>query len=678
MFTNNYAVSRQVTYRGMIWLLAAQLVVMLPFAFNLPIWLLPVMLAATYWRIRVIKGHSAQPKLATQLLIIAMGVIGILVSGMSLLSLDSMVSFLLLGFAFKSLEVIRQRDALVVIFIGYFLVAISFLFSQSILAGAYGVMSLIVLTSALIANQQSPAQQLSQHANRTNLRLATLMLLQCLPLMALVFVFMPRFSPLWVIPSFENQARSGISDRMAPGDIANLSKSDELAFRVSFSGRKPTADEMYWRGLVLNHFDGVNWQQLVQDYEPIDVKNELLFQQPWNLANVAKRGEPIHYEAIYEKTGRPWLFTLTPTTQVSHGVVPLGDYRVMSHSPLQSPFLLQASSYPESQRDLTLTQYTRSMSLQLPLSGNPQARQRAIQWRRDAGSDTAYVQKILDRFNQQSYFYTLSPPLLGDKDNIDAFLFESQRGFCSHYAGSFVFLMRAAGIPARIVVGYLGGKWNDSGEYLSVHQYDAHAWTEVWIAGTGWMRVDPTASVAPSRIEGGLEAALEHEGSFPQAGFFSTKNYPWLEAMRQQLDAVQYGWQRWILGYDGNSQANLLKHLLDKLSSIPLFALVGTLFLGIFLLWFITLGFVYKRNHEAYEHRLYRQFCKRLAKLGVTRNLQHTPTEFAIIASEQLPSLANTIQAFSLCYQTLCYEPHAHLKRDSQISMMKRLLKQIN
>ncbi|MGB1310794.1 MAG: transglutaminase TgpA family protein [Leucothrix sp.] len=678
MLAKHYQLSQQVTYRGMIWLLAAQLVVMLPFAFYLPIWLIPVMLASTYWRIRVIKGDAAQPKLVVRLLVVALGVAGVLLSGMTLLSLDTMVSLLLLGFAFKSLEAIRKRDALVVVFIGFFLVAVSFLFSQSILAGAYGVLSMIVLTGALIANQQSPAQQISQHATRSSLKMSSLMLLQCLPLMILVFIFMPRFSPLWSIPSFESHAKTGVTDSMAPGDIANLSKSDELAFRVSFDGLKPRPEQLYWRGLVLNHFDGKRWQQLPETYDDSELKHQLQYNMAWNEANVETVGEPFKYEAIYEKTGQPWLFTLTPTTQVDGKTIQFGDYRVMSRGDIQSPFMINAVSYAEAKRDLKLSQYARSLALQLPTSGDEKTRELAKKLRKNASSNAQYVEKVLDRYTQTEYFYTLRPPLLGDDNTIDKFLFETMKGFCSHYSGSFVFMMRAVGIPARVVVGYLGGEWNKQGEYLSVRQYDAHAWAEVWLEGEGWRRVDPTSRVAPSRVDGGLEAAVEYEGSFLEDSPFSAHNFAWLDGIREKMDAMQYGWRRWVLGYDSESQTDLLKSLLDKMSSVPLAALVGALFLGIFLLWFVLLGLMRRQTYEAYEHQLYRKFCKRMAKHGVVREPQQTPHDFALLASEKLPYKAAAIHRFSSLYQALCYVPDHFAERDKPHKALRQLLRELS
>ena len=677
MLAKGYQLSQQVTYRGMIWLLAAQLVVMLPFAFYLPIWLIPVMLASTYWRIRVLKGSSAQPKLPVRLIVIGLGIAGVLLSGMTLLSLDTMVSLLLLGFAFKSLEAISQRDALVVVFIGYFLVAISFLFSQSIPAGAYGVLSLIILTGALIANQQSPAQQISQHSTRSSLKMASVMLLQCVPLMVLVFIFMPRFSPLWSIPSFESHAKTGITDSMAPGDIANLSKSDELAFRVSFDGRQPKSDELYWRGLVLNHFDGKSWQQLPEEYDTEELKNQLSHNMKWRKANVEIQGEPFNYEVIYEKTGQPWLFTLTPTTQVDGRTIKFGDYRVMSRSDIQTPLMVKAVSYPDSKRDLELSEYTRSLTLALPATGDEKTRALAKSMRNESVDDKEYVEKVLNRFTEQSFFYTLRPPLLGDKNTIDKFLFESQKGFCSHYSGSFVYMMRAAGIPARIVVGYLGGEWNKNGKYMAVRQYDAHAWAEVWLEGEGWRRVDPTSRVAPSRVEGGLEAAVEYEGSFLEGNPFSAHNFKWLDGIREKMDSMQYGWRRWILGYDSKSQANLLKSILDKMSSVPLAALIGALFLGIFLLWFVMLGLFRRQTYEAYEHQLYRKFCKRMEKHGVFREPQQTPYEFAVMASKKLPNKAAAIRDFSSLYQQLCYVPGGVAEREQPHQKMRKLLRQL-
>jgi len=348
----------------------------------------------------------------------------------------------------------------------------------------------------------------------------------------------------------------------------------------------------------------------------------------------------------------------------------------MSRGDIQSPLMVNAVSYPDSKRDLELSEYARSLALQLPATGDEKTREFARSLRADSMSDSHYIEKVLNRFTDQSYFYTLRPPLLGDEDTIDKFLFETQKGFCSHYSGAFVFMMRAAGIPARIVVGYLGGEWNKGGDYMAIRQYDAHAWTEVWLEGEGWRRVDPTSYVAPSRVEGGLEAAVEYEGSFLEGNPFSARNFKWLDGIREKMDSVQYGWRRWILGYDSESQTSLLKSVLDKMSSVPLAALVGVLFLGIFLLWFVMLGLGRRQTYEAYEHQLYRKFCKRLEKHGVLREPQQTPHEFALIASEKLPDKAVAIKSFSSLYQQLCYVPGGG-ERGEPHQKMRKLLREL-
>lgn len=308
---------------------------------------------------------------------------------------------------------------------------------------------------------------------------------------------------------------------MAPGDIEKLAKSGDLAFRVAFKGKRPAQHDLYWQGLVLNHFNGHEWRQFARDYDVYQLKTALLSHYRWNPKSVQVQGTAVPYEAIYESSGQPWLFTLAPTVEVEGAVLRGADYRVMAQQELQAPFLLKAVSYPDAQRDSVLPEYLRTLALGLPPTGDARSRTLAQQLWRETGNPQAYIDKVLARFSEQAFAYTLNPPTLGERDTIDAFLFDSQRGFCAHYAGSFVFLMRAAGIPARVVVGYQGGEWNDAGQYLAVHQYDAHAWAEVWLAGRGWVRIDPTTAVAPSRTEQGLEAAVQAEGTFLADAVFS-------------------------------------------------------------------------------------------------------------------------------------------------------------
>ncbi len=662
-----------ITYAGMIWLLAAQLVVMLPFVLHLPVWLLAVVFFTAGWRLRVLSGQAAQPGnlIKGSLLLLGMG--GLLLSGLRFPSLEAMSALLLLGFAFKSLEAVQRRDAWVVIFTGYFLVALHFLYTQSMLAGLYGAFALLVLTGALLGVQQQVSEFTTGQQVRFNLRLAGILLLQCLPLMILIFLFAPRLPPFWSLPLVLDQPKQGISDRMAPGDIEKLSQSDALAFRVTFSGQRPPQSQLYWHGLVLNHFDGREWRQFATEADIHQLK--LAVQREYGLrpGNMKIQGTAVDYEAIYEKSGQPWLFTLAPSVQVQGEVLRAADYRVMAQQDIQSPFLLRATSYPESVRDLRLDPLVRELALQLPADTDPRSRALAYQLRTAAADELAYIQAILNRFREQAFYYTLHPPTLGESNTIDGFLFDSQRGFCAHYAGSFVFLMRAVGIPARVVVGYQGGEWNEQGHYLAVHQFDAHAWAEVWLPEQGWIRVDPTSMVAPERTERGLEAALQNEGSFLEDSLFSARKLGWLKALRQQLDWMQYGWQRWVLSYDGETQADLLKKFLGDLSPGKIALTVGGLFAVILLFWLVLLGLTRKPKKEAAEHQLYRRFTAKLAKHGIQREPGQAPGEFAKLAAQALPAQAELIHRFTQTYENLCYLPEGGNPATAR-QQLKRLL----
>ena len=669
--------NKQITYSGMIWLLAAQLVVMLPLAWHLPAWLVPVMLIAAGWRLRVLKGGLTQPDHILKMLLVLLGIGGLLLSGLRFPSLEAMSSLLMLGFAFKSLEVVERRDALVVIFIGYFLVALNFLYAQSMLAALYGAFALVVLTGALIGVQQAIAAFSTTKAVSFNLRLSVFMLLQSLPLMLGIFMLAPRLQPLWTLPVMTEQAKSGISDRMAPGDIENLSKSGELAFRVTFKNpaKRPLQSQLYWRGLVLNHFDGREWRQFETQYESQYIKGMLNQQYRFRPDKLLIGGEPFEYEAIYEKTGQPWLFTLTPSVEVKGDVLMAADYRVMANEPLQAPLMLKATAYPHAALDRELDPYIRQLALQLPDNGNQRSLNLAQRLHEQTGNnEEAYIKAVQDYFHQQMFVYTLRPPAMGEIDSIDTFLFDKQHGFCAHYAGSFVFLMRAAGIPARVVIGYQGGEWNEQNQYLAVHQYDAHAWAEVWLPGKGWVQIDPTTWVAPERTEQGLEAAVKAEGSFMEGQMFNVRQVPWLNGLRQKFDALQYGWQRWVLGYDSDAQRQLFKALLGEISITRMALMAAGVFATIVLLWMVVLGLTRPRITEALEHQLYRRFCAQLAKKGVVRMPGQAPGVFAVQASQALPAQAHAIGEFTRLYEELCYS--SATDSDKATRRLKTLLNQ--
>ena len=664
---------RQVKLAGMFWLLAAQIAVMLPFVGVLPSWLVGVLIASAGWRIRVLRGHWVQPGITIKLAVVALGLLGLFLSGFDPLSLDTMSSLLLLAFAFKSLEVIHRRDAVVVVFTGYFLVSIQFLYSQSIGAALYGVLCLILLTAALIAVHQTRPKKMSAH-----LKFSALMLAQCLPLMIIVYLFFPRLPPLWAVSmAGGNEATTGISDRMSPGDIAVLSQSDEIAFRVKFEGQRPAQNQLYWRGLVLNYFDGREWRQFSTELSA-DALLRLLRTRPEALFNGSRttRSE-LTYDVIYEPTQRNWLFTLSPVSRWD-GDATLGfDYRLMANQPLQSPFSLSVSSALSARRGLAPNQTLRNITTQFPAGQNPRALALAKEMRALSSSDQEYAQRMMTYFAEREFIYTLRPPLTGPEDTVDQFLFETRAGFCSHYAGAFVFMMRAIGLPARVVVGYQGGEWNLDSEYMTVRQYDAHAWTEVWFEDQGWLRFDPTAVVSPLRIEQNLQTAMQKEGSFLENKRFSAVKISWLRGLRQNWDSVQFAWRRWVLGYDEKQQNAFLKNWLGEVTLAGIAMLFASLFAVVIAIWVVWLGLSRPATHRSEAQKGYRKFCRKLEKLGLKRPPQMAPGDFAQLAAQRFPERRTAILEATRLYEDIHYASRADEQQRSLMLRLNQVLRQI-
>ncbi len=671
MFSEGYPQDHQVSYAATLWLIVAQLVVMAPLVFFLPVWLLPVLLFSAVWRIRVMKGYQTQPSKIIKLVLVAVGIAGLFTSGMETVSLDMMASLLMLAFSYKVLEIVQKRDALVVILTGFVLIAVLFLYSQEFAIALYGVFALTVLTGAMIAVQQSIS-----HSILPNLRLASLMLFLCLPLMIIFFIFSPRLAPLWTVPLAGGHAQSGITDSMTPGDIANLSQSADLAFTVKFTDQEtvPSQRDLYWRGLTMNYFDGKTWTQFEKKLDADSARTELKVEKSEILNHLLKKGELRKYEIIYERTAQPWLFALASVVDVKGDAIYGSDFRVMANRDILDPTLFKFTSNPEAMRELSLSDEHKKLALQLPENENPNTRALAQKLRAASSSNIEYINKVLNRYRQETFHYTLRPPTLSNRNNIDQFLLETKKGFCAHYSGSFVFMMRAVGIPARVVTGYQGGEWNAKGQFLSIRQYDAHAWTEVWLENRGWLRFDPTSMVAPDRIEKNLAAAVSREGSFLEGQFFSMSKYSWLKSLQSKLESSQYAWRRFVLAYDSETQTAFLKDIFGEMTVRKTAMIVGGFFAGIILLWVITLRLGRKGVAEAQEHQIYRKFCLALENNGVARELSQEPVAFSQVAIKQYPNLVVEINQFTRLYSDICYKPSFNKQN---IDTLKGLLKTI-
>jgi transglutaminase-like putative cysteine protease len=351
--------------------------------------------------------------------------------------------------------------------------------------------------------------------------------------MLILFVFFPRVQgPLWGLPQDAYSGTSGLSNTMTPGSISQLILSDAVAFRVKFEGTIPKPNQLYWRGPVFWYFNGKNWLP----------GNKT----PRNFFKYERLEKRVQYTVTLEPHNNHWLFVLDMPAMLPPESTGSNDYQVLSRTPVRSRMRYKMASYLSHKVGLDADEKELSRALQLPpdtnSGGNKRARALAESWRQDINSDEAIMRKALSMFRNQKFYYTLLPPLLGD-NQVDEFLFDTLQGFCEHYSSSFVFLMRSAGIPARVVTGYLGGKINSVGNYMIVRQSDAHAWAEVWLKDRGWVRVDPTASVSPERLNSGIAAAVPYSDQLPM---MARTEFEWLRTMRMSMDAMANNWNQWV------------------------------------------------------------------------------------------------------------------------------------
>jgi transglutaminase-like putative cysteine protease len=538
---------------------------------------------------------------------------------------DANVALLVILCGLKLLEMNSQREALLVCFLSYFLIITNFLYSQSIPTALYMGIVMVVATATLI----SLSDEKNSLSTRQRLRLSSTLLMQALPVMLVLFFLFPRVAgPFWKLPLDSHSGITGLSDSMSIGDVSQLSLSDEVAFRVKFDADIPPPEQRYWRGPVLWWTNGRDWKSGFQQYQLIDQ------------LNIHPTDQAFDYAVTLEPHNERWLFALELPIQAPTEASMTPDYRILAEQPVRERMRYQLRSYTHYRADL-ITNVQERLALQLPRGKHPGARALAAQWRQE--SPEAIVERALRYFNEEPFVYTYTPELLLD-DPIDEFLFETRQGFCEHYAAAFTVLMRAAGIPARVVTGYLGGNVNPIGNYLIVRQRDAHAWSEVWLPNKGWVRIDPTNAVAPTRVEQGIESALPT--AFNPLDL--SRDSP-LVKIWQQLgngwDALNNGWNQWILGYGPARQRELLSRLgmpgIDWGGmAVALVIIIACLLLG-YAVWMFLVPQLAVRDPA---QQIYLRFCKKLARQGLHRHPSEGPLDFASRVSAARPDLAAPIQ----------------------------------
>ncbi len=622
---------------SLLWLLVAQVLVIIPHLGHLPAWIIGLWLGCTYWRLQIFRMRALYPKAWVKAVLMLATGFGVYLSRGSLVGLEAGAVLMIAAFILKIVEMRTRRDALVVIFLGFFAVVTGYLFEDSLLAALYSVLPVASLLAAMIGLQQRsqlPGPLIS-------LKLAGTLMLQAVPLMVVLFVLFPRIGPLWGLPEPNGGSSTGLAESIAPGDIERLSQSPRLAFRVRFDGPPPPREQLYWRAITFDDFDGRTWTRSLNSRRP---------QAPeWQPA-----GTPVSYSIVMEPSGQPWLMALDVAQVRDGGAQLMGDFHLERRRPVNQPLMYEVVSWPDARRESGEAPPSLSYALQLPPRGNPRTREWALNLRREMEPEPL-VEYVLRHFNREPYRYTLKPPAVG-VNGIDDFLFDTRAGFCSHYAGAMVFILRAAGIPARIVGGYQGGEPNPKGNYLSVRQFDAHAWVEYWLPGRGWISVDPTFQVAPERIQQGLEQALGEEAFLEDAPFspLRYRQIAWVNDLRLAWDNLNHDWQRWVLGYQGDLQKSLLKRWLGEAGMRWLgLILVGSLcvLIALLALWLLR-G---RSGVSDPAERLFQRFERLLGRQGVFREKGEGVRAFAFRAGKRLPYQAEEIEGFARLYEARRY-----------------------
>lgn len=661
---------------AMIWILVSLTSVILPHVVRMPFWLTGLCVICIGVSVLIFQGRISYPGSTFKGGLVFLVLLAIVAQyGRDIFSTDAIVGVLITGVTLKLLEMKKKRDVLMVIYLCYFTVLAEFIYSQSIPVALYMSLCVLVITSALMAINQTEE---FQRPLRT-VKLSGLVLLQSIPLMALLFVLFPRIGPLWSVPLQTSSGVTGLSDTMAPGDLGNLTRSGEVAFRVQFDSQIPDYTELYWRGITLDEFDGREWTRPRRGrnggFQNLGPKRDTI--QGW-FASIDYEGDPVGYNVIMEPTQQNWVFTLMVPQLEDDRLWMRREFQVGTFRPISQRFTYDARSYLEHVVDPVLSRGMRARNLDLPPAGNEQARDYARQLRESTGSDAAFVNAVLRNFSEQEFFYTLSPAVLG-ANPVDEFLFTTREGFCEHYASAFTFLMRAAGIPSRVVLGYQGGEFNKYNGTLIVRQYDAHAWSEVWLEGQGWVRFDPTAAVAPGRIEYGSQFTFQEDEAFLDDEVFSMLKLRSSSAIINDLilrmEMIDYAWNRFVLNYDQGNQFALFSRFFDRVSKGKiLLTLLGLIFLFVGGTAFIVLRKPAEKPLSP-ANALYLKFCKFLADNGIRRRPGETPLHFRDRVIAFQPHWAGAVTEITDRYMTLAFKEPPEDERDTQTRQFRQAIR---
>ncbi len=576
---------------------------------QVPLWVIVLACSGAAWALAAAHGRARLPGRVFKVSLTVALTGTVLAMFHTLNGLNAGSALLVLMGAIKLLEATTRRDRLIVVGVTFYLLLAACLASQELLRAPLYLLQAWVCCTALLyaAHPDAPLP------SRVAVRISARSLAFALPLALLLFALFPRLSGSFWSLGASGQAQTGLSDTMSPGSISELSSSADAVFRVWFAGPLPPPQQRYWRGPVLHDFDGYSWT---------GVRNGLYRPQTLQFLGPAYR-----YQIRLEPDSTPWWPALdtvqsvqAPGTQIS------ADGQLVASRPVHDAVTYSAISHTTTVSTATLSRFARQFDTHVGIGRNPRSQALARRMRAAAPDVPAYVNSVIALFRDGHFEYTLTPPLL-DLDSVDDFLFNTRRGFCGHFASAFALLMRAGGVPARVVTGYQGGEWNPIGGYLLIRRSDAHAWVEVWEDERGWTRVDPTAVVAPERLRRGILDLMPGAGSVPER---LLHDFSWLQQSHQAWDALNAWWSTQVVAYNYGSQLRLLASLGF---ADPGWQQLGWLLAGALTLWLLLIGWQFSRVRPARGPdrlaRAYLRLCARLARCGPPRQPHQGPLAYA-------------------------------------------------
>jgi transglutaminase-like putative cysteine protease len=616
---------RSVSLRDLAWLVGSLLLVVAPHALRMPWWLTLLVLALYAWRAQIALAGARLPSHWLVLGIALLSIGAVYLEYRTLFGRTSGIVLLSLFSGLKLMELRTHRDAAVTAFLCYFLVMTNLLYTQSIPTALLAGAALLAVTATL-AGLSAP-----RRAMRANLRTAGFLLAHAAPAALVLFLLFPRVQgPLWGLPQDAYAAMTGLSESMSPGNISQLAQSDAIAFRAEFEGDTPAPRLRYWRGPVLWEFDGRSWHMgpgWMQRFAPRDGAGRF------------------RYIVTLEPHNRTWLFALESAANLPPHSRYTNDGMVVSPVPVRTRMRYALDSVAEPQPDAREHRDSIERALALPPGGNPRARALAAEWRRGTQDATQLLLRAVQYFRDGRLGYTLEPPLLG-RESVDEFLFDSREGFCEHFSSAFVFLMRAAGVPARVVTGYQGGEVNSVDRIITVRQSDAHAWAEVFLAERGWVRVDPTAAAIPGRVDLGLSRVARRGDPVP---LLMRPQLEFMRGLRANWEALAHRWNVWVLGYGVERQRDLMASLGMRDADWRKLTAAMASILGAFTLLLLAWSLRRLARPDPVQHA-WEVFCRKLGARGVARSPAEGPRDYAERAARRMPAAAAAIRDIAALY----------------------------